>query len=328
MQTFNHLHLFLPGKYSSNLDLERSNLASIRMRAAVAASAFSENLRNSVSAGDISFKNPKFVFIGKIGADCENGRSSIWIEQLRRYKGLGVKIILDYTDHHLGFTSPMTSFYKEAITLADAITLPSQKLKDLIGKTSITNYCIPDPIEVNTEPVNNSTRDPSNILWFGHSTNAPYFIDFILSHRQALKNKTIYALSNEFGIQEAKKNLSNTNIKIKYGIWSLESMRQISRISGACLIPGGINNFKKVGASSNRLITSLALGMPTAADIMPSYEPYRDYFIDLRSEIFSSFIDSPLEYSGAVIHAQANVTPKYSQENIRLIWKNLFEALT
>jgi len=328
MHTFNHLHLFLPGKYSGNLDLERSNLASIRMRAAVAASAFSENSRNSVSAGDISFKNPKIVFIGKIGADCENGRSSIWIEQLRRYKDLGVKIILDYTDHHLGFTSPMTSFYKEAINLADAITLPSQKLKDLIGQTSIANYFIPDPIEVNTESVNNRTRDANNILWFGHSTNVPYFIEFVLSQKHALKNKTIYALSNELGIQEAKKHLSKLNIEIKYGVWNLESMLQISKISGACLIPGGINNIKKVGVSSNRLITSLALGMPTAADIMPSYEPYKDYFMDLRSDTFSSFIDSPLEYSGKVIQAQVNVTPKYSQENIKLTWKNLFETLS
>jgi hypothetical protein len=105
-------------------------------------------------------------------------------------------------------------------------------------------------------------------------------------------------------------------------------MCQISRISGACLIPGGINNTKKVGASSNRLITSLALGMPTAADIMPSYEPYRNYFIDLRSEAFSSFIDAPLKYSEKVIQAQTHVTPNYSQENVRLIWKNLFEGLT
>ena len=328
MQAFDHLHLFLPGKYNSNLDLERSNLASIRMRAAVAASAFTEISGNSVSAGDISVKIPKFVFIGKIGADCENGRSSIWIEQLKKYKGMGVKIILDYTDNHLGFQSPMTSFYKEAITIADAITLPSQKLKDLFGQTNIANYCIPDPIEVSTEPVKNSTRDPNNILWFGHSTNTPYFIDFILSHRQALKNKTIYALSNQFGIQEAKNQLSKLSIEIKYGIWSLELMLKISRISGACLIPGGINNPKKVGASSNRLITSLALGMPTAADIMPSYEPYMNYFIDIRSEAFSSFIDAPLKYSEKVIQAQTHVTPNYSQENVRLIWKNLFEVLT
>jgi hypothetical protein len=53
--------------------------------------------------------------IGKIGASNSNIRENLWINQIVQQKKIGAKIILDYTDDHLNFKSPMTSFYERSL---------------------------------------------------------------------------------------------------------------------------------------------------------------------------------------------------------------------
>ena len=93
------------------------------------------------------------------------------------------------------------------------------------------------------------------------------------------------------------------------------------------IIPSNPNDPKKAGVSSNRLITSLALGLPTAADKMDSYQEFNEFFTDIRSKEFGDLIDNPDIFHNQVIEAQNRIIPYFTKEAIGQKWMNFFEKL-
>ena len=67
------------------------------------------------------------------------------------------------------------------------------------------------------------------------------------------------------------------NVEINVAPWSINDLIQAANISDFCILPTGYKDSKKVGASSNRLITALALGMPVLSDHLISYQKLRSY---------------------------------------------------
>lgn len=65
--------------------------------------------------------------------------------------------------------------------------------------------------------------------------------------------------------------------------WSIDTMREAAQQSDVCLIPSDTQDPRKMAVSANRLITALALGLPTAADRLESYAEFGEYFTDIRS---------------------------------------------
>ena len=54
--------------------------------------------------------------------------------------------------------------------------------------------------------------------------------------------------------------------------------------------------------SANRLITALALGLPTAADNLESYKEFSEFYVDIRSEKFRAVMRDPntgMKHAGA-----------------------------
>jgi hypothetical protein len=101
-------------------------------------------------------------------------------------------------------------------------------------------------------------------------------------------------------------------------------MVDVSSDADLCVIPSDSSDPRKAGASSNRLLSALALGLPTAATPIPSYAEFSDYFVDIKSDPFS--LSEP-ELSGlcALIKlAQANILEQYSREAVGRQWTNLF----
>ena len=71
--------------------------------------------------------------------------------------------------------------------------------------------------------------------------------------------------------------------------------------------------------SSNRLITSFALGLPTAADNLPSYQKYSDYYVDIRSSNFFNLAENPLLFSPNV-ELQESLLNKFSFKKLGSDW--------
>lgn len=325
------VHWLTPGNYNSPNEILFSNLASVRMRIGLVAKYVS-NLNINFSAGDIVPVGVDVIVIGKIGSDCKSGREELWYKQIIEATKLSKIIILDYTDHHMGNKkSPMFNFYASVINFSDYVIVPSAGMKDNIeGYYSGSVEIIEDPIEIEINYRNQIIKPVKpKLLWFGHGSNAQYLIDYLNNGDLCDMSIDIYCLTNPYGINlisnsdAAKKNYIN----LIFSEWSLINMTESVKFCDACIIPSDVNSPFKSGASSNRLITAFALGLPVSASSLKSYIPYSDYYHDLNSSSLSEFIGDIEFYHDCTIRSQKNIVPNYVQWNIFLKWKNLFEKM-
>ena len=301
-----------------------SNLASMRLRIGPAIKGLIEHGEN-VTFGELITNFPDKVVITKIGANNIQARQIQWLQQIERAKLSGAEIFMDYTDHHIGFESSMSDFYRNVLSMVDVAIASSRMMKQNLAKYySGKIELVEDAIEYfpqDVKPVNK----PTTFLWFGHASNIEYLIAFIkLGFRVGDQIKLII-LSNEAGLEYfSKAQLSSAaEIQMQLGVWSPETMVHASKLADACIIP--INNVdpRKSGASSNRLITALALGLPVAAGALDSYIDFKKYYVDIESEEFRVLIKDPSAFHHQVRLAQLNVLPKYSMQSLTKKWIEL-----
>jgi hypothetical protein len=285
---------------------------------------------NSFTFGEQIIHGTQVVVVGKIGANDIHSRSKDWLAQLTAAKSRGAVVYLDYTDHHLGIDSPMTIFYQPVINLADCCIVPSGYMAKLL-RTSYNGpiVIIEDSIEISPQVVKSKLVSNSpTALWFGHSSNIEFLIQFINSSQLLFYSCNLIILSNESGLNifhSSQLKMINS-LQIELGLWSVDMMLQAARASDFCIIPSNLSNPKKLGASSNRLITSLALGLPTAADCLPSYQEFSDYFVDIRSSIFDKLLTNPLDFSEKTISAQSSIVNRFSSHKIASDWLRLLST--
>lgn len=319
-----HLHCLIPCDVSQGINaLGRSNLASIRLRSAPSI-AVAQSLGWRVTVGENIPTKPSTILIGKIGANNIELREGLWLNQIRKAKG-SAKIFLDYTDHHLEHLSPMSSFYEFAIKEVDGCIVPSKSMAELLlskwdGPISI----IEDPVEIDTFAPKDFAGHPATLLWFGHSSNIDFLINFLSASFNAGDHIRLIVLSNEAGLNHfANSNLvSPAKIEFNLALWSLENMVEAAKIADMCIIPSDLSNTKKMGASSNRLITALTLGLPTAADNLPSYREFAGYYCDLRSSNFSEMLANPSQFNSIVKKAQTELSPRFRMNKIEQDWES------
>ena len=320
------IHWLIPYDNPSLETVINSNLASIRLRLG----SLIRQKKLDVTFGNNIQNNPSALVIGKIGTSSNNMRENLWVNQIEEQKRMGTKIVLDYTDDHLNFKSPMTSFYEGSLAYINTAITSSTFLADkLKQKSKISVEIIPDAIEVPIFKPKIRENDSRNILWFGHASNINYLIEFINTFKNMKQKTTIFILTNEQGVNifnQTKFNIDKS-LSIQLGLWSIQAMINTSKVCDLIIIPSDPNDPKKAGVSSNRLITALALGLPTAASVMESYKEYNEYFTDIDSEKFIELIDNPDKFHLQVLEAQNRIIPQFTQEAIGQKWINFFEKL-
>lgn len=320
-----------PIPYCNIQDLEKSNLASIRLRTAVAANTAKAN------GYEIDFSDGQrpaaadVLIVAKIDYVSDARRPERWLAHLRAAKHAGVRIIIDYTDHHLAVESPASHFYKEAFKLADTVVCSSQMLADHLAKyTSCKRMVIEDPIEVSIRAPKNKEGELLTALWFGHASNLAYLIEYLRNEFRHPTAMRLILMTNVYPLnQEIIDHLDHpelVSLEINVIPWSLKDMEIAAEISDFCLLPTGIHDPRKNGASSNRLLTALALGLPVATDLLASYMPLRKYFADIRSEEIKGLLEKPNAYFSKVKDAQRIIEAQYTKEAIAKRWFALIEA--
>jgi hypothetical protein len=322
-----HIHILIPGIYKTPEDLEISHMASVRFRAAIIAKYLPQH-GSTVSFGETIPETSNIILVGKIGLGDLEKRQKLWLNQIKSAKNKNIKIFIDYTDHHLGFKSQSRTFYEPALKLTDYIITPSDHLKILLNNNfSKEIFVIPDPIEV---PVLSPKISKTNgILWFGHATNINYLINFLEECPKTYEVSILIVISNDAGLNILASHRFQNKIRFKVSLqkWSLKNLIEASKISDICIIPSDRNDPKKSGVSSNRLITSLALGLPTIAEIMPSYAEFSKYFFDIRSNsLFETMSNSSSSgFRKLISEAQQKIIPKFLPRVIAQQWIELFK---
>lgn len=322
-----NLHWLTPGSFRNLESLHNSNLASVRMRIGLV-SENSENMKINFTAGDIAPKNTDLLVVGKIGSDCKNGRDHLWMDQIIKLRKLSRKIIMDYTDHHLGNAlSHSHEFYKNLISLCDKVVVPSEKMFELLSEYFTKDIrIIEDPIEIHVIPPKKiNSLNEFTLLWFGHSTNVSFLVDYLNNFKLCDSKINLIVLSNKHGIENIIANRSNLNSRVTIYTeqWSLSNMIKAAESAHACIIPAGIDSHSKMGASSNRLITAFSLGLPVSADNLDSYLPFANYYHNMRAESLSTFINNYDFYIEKVNSAQNNIVPLFTKTSILKKWEKL-----
>lgn len=320
-----HLHILSPIMGSLD-EIENSTIASIRLRCAL---AYKHMIAHgfTVTAGEYLPAHSDAVLVSKIGGHDIHNRSIEWINILKSLKAKRCKIFIDYTDHHLGFDSPMRFFYESALSTADAFIVSSLHMKDNLKKFfQGPIYLIEDPIEV---PLIAPKKLGSiqKILWFGHSTNVKYLIDFMVNFH-SIRRIDLLVLTNSSGINllQQSKLASHPMINLVCHDWSVDNLLSLASLSDICIIPSDINDPKKNGASSNRLLTALSLGLPTVASPLKSYLDFSEYFIELHDHLNIDQLDDFQKYTDIILKAHICILPKYSMNSIGQSWVELLTS--
>lgn len=324
-----HLHWLIPGPYSEDIStLQDSPMASIRLRCVPSIRAAQE-CGWKASFGEIIFDMPSIVIVGKIGANHINVRGPAWINQLTAAKPTA-KILIDYSDHHLGFETVMSPFYREATKLVDACICPSQSMADLLLKEWRGSVAvISDPLEIDVHPPKLYVNKPITLLWFGHSSNIDFLIDFLGTDLREGDHIRLLILSNEAGLNHFSQSIvfSKAKVEIQLALWSIKSMYEAASYVDGCIIPSNLSHSKKLGASSNRLITALAMGIPVAADNLPSYLEFAEFYCDLRGKSFREMLGHPQDFFAQVIGAQNIVLPRFAMKKIESDWQKYLQEI-
>jgi len=324
------IHYYLP-LLSSFDELRKNELASIRLRSAPAIAGLL-NKGHAVTFGSYCLNNKDLdiAIFGKLGTP-ENlpQREILWSNEIRFLKDIGTRIIMDYSDHHLGIVSNQTNFYKNNINLTDFVTVPSKKMAELVKPFSkaIIQH-IPDAIEFDTVPPRKLNQTPKKILWFGAKSNLKYLFTFI----EKLKFDdpiTIDVLTDAKGLAifESTSLQSKSKIQINLDLWSLHKMVETALVSDICIIPSDPLDIRKNGVGSNRLITALALGLPVAASNVNSYSEFSKYFVDIDSSNLNSLLKNPNLFHESVLSAQETIVNQFNFSHIERIWCDFIQRL-
>ena len=317
--TKKHIHWLLPGEYDELKSLKRQSFASIRLR------AFVSSLNNhfyTFSFGEIMPLNTNILLIGKIGISNIDKRGLNWSNQIKMAYYNDCKIILDYTDNHIMLNNPMTRFYKSILPFITYAVTPSEQMSFILSnfwKGSI--YTIYDAIDINITKWRNFEN--KSLLWFGHNTNLPFLLNFLNRHDANLSDYSLKIITNQKGIDYFNTN-NNYNINVTTKLWTLDTFVKEASSCDICIIPSDKTNLKKKGAGHNRLITSLALGLPTIATMLPSYKQFKDYFIDIDSLEIINILKNRSVLKSKVILAQKKIVPLFLPKAISRKWLKVF----
>jgi hypothetical protein len=312
---------------------KNSNLASIRIRSALSAEAFSKRGLDVRFSDGHDETNVDVLFVGKIDNISDPSRSNRWLNHASRLKSAGSHIVVDYTDHHLKTDGSNKNFYQIILKFADTVTCSSRLLAKHLSNFGIDKpIIIHDPIEVDINLPKYKSNPVTTVLWFGHATNFKYLIEFLSTLRDFNKEIHIIGLTNAYPIpptliDDLEKVLPSA-INISFIPWSMQNLIDASKLCDCAIIPAGINDERKSGASSNRLLTSIALGLPTFADPLDSYLDYKDYYEILKSDSLSKYASTMSDYNNnKIILMQDIIVNKFTFNAISSVWNDLISKL-
>jgi len=324
------LHIFVPGDSKSTNRLAQSSLASERIRLNPAALAAAE-LGYSVSMGDNFFSDISHALVGKIGANEIERRSSNWLRHLLKLRKNKSQVFLDYTDHHIGSGSLMSGFYEEALPLCSHVVAPNVAMRAVLMAMDSTQptTVIEDLLEY--EPLSPAKKQPlSNqqpALWFGHPSNAIFLADFIDKNAKKMVGHDLVICSLPQTIEILKRHSfqNRPQMQIRFLPWSRDNLLKIAKEASYCVIPSHINSPKRY-ASNNRLVTALALGLPTIATPIPSYQEFSEYFAEEGTQQADEIMANPNVAHNKIVAFQDTEVSRFQLPSIMGAWQQLLLA--
>jgi len=322
-----HIHWLLQGAWPGRDAVLKSDLATIRLRAGPSAAQLPAPA--TMSFGDHAPGQARLLLVGKYHPN-DPSRHARWMAAIRQARASGGKVWIDYTDNHLGSDTDKSPFYREAMQAADGAICPSPGLRAELRKYwSGPTEILEDANDLPMLPPKASVANPRALMWFGDASNLPYMFDALGTFPTAAPLRLLI-LARQAAVGWISQNAARAprNVQIQFCPWSIENMVYTAGLADACVIPSDPADPRKNGASSNRLISALSLGLPVAADMLDSYREFADCFVDLRSAGFHDLLADPLKYRAKVLRAQGGIVQRFSPETIGRNWASFLVRAT
>jgi hypothetical protein len=314
-----HIHWLLQGAWPGKDAVFKSDLATIRLRSGPSAANLPAG--SAMTFGDHAPEHARLLLVGKYHPN-DPSRHRRWMDAIRYNRARGGKVWVDYTDNHLGADTDKSRFYREAMQAADGVICPTPVLQSELKKYwSGPTEIIEDANDLPILPPKTALSSPRSLMWFGDASNLPYLFGALGIFPRAIPLR-LFILTRQAALGWISENAVKApgNVQIQFCPWSIGNMIHTAGLADACVIPSDPADPRKNGASSNRLISALALGLPVAADMLDSYREFAACFVDLRSARFHDLVADPLKYREMVLRAQAGIVPGFSIDAIGGKW--------
>jgi hypothetical protein len=319
-----------------------SHLASARLRTGVATAAWQKaGHRNLFLAPDdhaavarTDFTKVRLCVVGKLFLDV---RPADWLATCVRAKESGAKLILDICDYPFAQKPPdVVRFYEEALRLADAVTVNSGRMAELMSQhTTQAPQVIEDAILAAPRRPEFAPGKVLELLWFGHINNARYLermMDALIAYSAKQRCRLTIVTEPGQGVEQAARQITQNcapRFEARFAAWSLEATRIALRQCDLVLIPGDPSDPLKSGVSSNRLAETLQAGRLPVASPLASYLPFGESAWlgdDLVAGITWAMVNRG-EVLVRLRRGQTQVMERLAQEAIGKQWCRLFGEL-
>jgi hypothetical protein len=327
---------------SPEATLLASHLASTRLRTGVATTAWHKaGHRNFFLAPDdaaaverTDFASVRLCIVGKLFLDV---RPADWLATCVRAKDAGSKLILDICDYPFAQKPPdVVRFYEEALRLADAVTVNSGRMAELMSQhTAQVPQVIEDAILAAPRRPEFAPGKVLELLWFGHINNARYLermMDALIAYSAKQRCRLTIVTEAGQGVEQAARQITQNcapRFEARFTAWSLDATRIALRQCDLVLIPGDPNDPMKSGVSSNRLAEALQSGRLPVANPLASYLPFGESA--WLGEDLVAGITWAMANRGEVLlrirRGQAQVVERLAQDAIGNQWCRLFAEL-
>lgn len=262
-------------------------------------------------------------------------------KEAKDLKEKGTKIVFDIFDNLMydRKESPgrekIRSQIRNMIKLADAITVPSQQLKELlwVPDSSKTPIVIEDILEYEQHKPVNRAGDTTRLVWHGNagSPNAQCGMSDInrvksLLHNINTRHKLeLTIISNNRGLYEEIS--SDWEFPVHYEEWEKGKFAELFRQNDICILPITRNPFT-ICKNHSRLATSLLLGLPVVADSIPAYKQFSPCaYLDNWEEGLINYINNPRLREKHVLRGQEIIREQWQSKNIIRKWHDLFQSI-
>jgi len=277
-----------------------------------------------------------------------------------KLKSAGVRVLVDYTDHHLGGfkwersksdalnklnsegSRVTRGFYERILTLCNGAVVSSEALAAALREHFPGPiWVIPEACEffadkppsedcgagTVSEDDRSSVRKPRG-LYYG----TPYSFAMLLNALPILDGYCgsvveLVCLVRKINLDYVASGdiyiPSLKNVKLDLKIWSPALLLEEAKNADFVFIPGDPEHPHKRYISANRLIQGFALGLPVVATRMLSYQPYERFFTVFPSAEAEAFFSDFAVQKGQLAAAW-DVAQGYREDVVMRLWEDLF----
>ncbi len=271
------------------------------------------------------------------------------LDLAERLSARGVRIVFDLCDNHFHNPDGRPELAERAgrlgrmIELADAVTVSSPGLADLVQNADLVEKdCVflvddaLDPVIAPTRagrPGRRARKGGARLVWFGHAgSDSPRFglVDLggIVPDLNRLHAHLPIDLTVVTNSREAyRRHLAPAGFPTRYVPWKLRTFPSVIAGADMSLLPITVNPFT-ICKTSNRIVTSLMLGAPVVADLIPSYEEFAPYVLVGNWEAHvARYAREPELRRHHVEEGGAFIRRRFAPEVVAEQWSRAFRAV-